>query len=125
MGFDRGLRELGDLAGLADIDAVNADLLRTGATDLGGNTLQPGLVAIGECEIAAARGKLDRQRPADAAASARHGCGGSTNRGHGVGSNTGKVLCGKPYTAGRLWQQVAGHRPHPDADWKCIQWSRG
>src|SRR5882724_5415297 len=82
MGFDRGLRELGDLAGLADIDAVDADLLRPGAANLGGHTRQPGFVAIGEGEIAAARGKLDRQRPADAAGGAGHGCGGSTNRGH-------------------------------------------
>lgn len=58
-------RELRDVVGLADIDAMQAELA-CGA-DLGRERLQPGLVAIGEREIAAAPCKLDRQCAADAA----------------------------------------------------------
>jgi hypothetical protein len=69
---DRVRRELRDVAGLRDIDAVHADL--AGASDLGRERLQPGLVAIGKCKVAAAARKLDGQRAADAAG--RSGYGG-------------------------------------------------
>ena len=42
-------------------------------------TLHEG-VAVGKREIAAARGKLERKRPADAAGGAGHGGGGSRDR---------------------------------------------
>ncbi|MGY4438934.1 hypothetical protein ACVW04_001716 [Bradyrhizobium sp. LM2.3] len=51
-------REPRDVVGLADVDAVQADLAC--GSDLGRERLQPGLVAIGEREIAAAPRKLDR-----------------------------------------------------------------
>jgi hypothetical protein len=65
-------RELRDVVGLADVDAMQADLAC--GSDLGRERLQPGLVAIGEREIAAPPRKLDRQRAADAAC--RSGDGG-------------------------------------------------
>ena len=43
--------------------------------DLGGDRLQPGLVAIGQREVAAARGQFQRQRAADAAGGAGDGGG--------------------------------------------------
>jgi hypothetical protein len=76
------LREVRDLPRLADIDVVDRDFLRTSPADLGGGRLQPRLVAIGQRQIAAARRQLKRQRPADAAGSAGHGGGSSTDRGH-------------------------------------------
>ena len=81
---DRGLREILDLAGLADIDAVRADLALAVAADLGGDRLQPGLVAIGQRQIAAARGELQRQRAADAAGRAGDGGGTSGNSSHSM-----------------------------------------
>ena len=75
----RGVREIGDLAGLADVDAMRGDLsfgrrgMRLG--DLGGDQLQPGLVAIGEREIGAARRQFERQRAADAARRPGHSGG--------------------------------------------------
>ncbi len=82
MGGDGGFCEVRDLLRLADIDAVGRDLWRTSPADLGGGRLQPRVVAIGQRQIAAARRQLERQRPADAAGSAGHGGGGSTDRGH-------------------------------------------
>ena len=102
MGRDRGLREGRDLRGLADIDAVHRDLacdLRLRLGDLGGDRLQAGLVAIGEREIAAARGEFQRQRPADAAGGSGHGGSGSTDRGHRRSLQPEEVVGGKPYTA--------------------------
>ena len=84
---DRLARKGGDRLAIADVEAVKADFSRgarscgTGG-DFGCGRLQAGLVAIGECEIGPARGKLDRQRPADAAGSTRDGHGSSWNRGH-------------------------------------------
>jgi hypothetical protein len=76
---DGSFSKILDLAGLADVDAVGADFpLRMILSDLGGDLLQPGLVAIGERQIAAARGKLQRQGAADAAGGAGHG--GCTSR---------------------------------------------
>jgi hypothetical protein len=43
------------------------------AADLGGERLQAGLVAIGQRQVAAARGKFNRERPADPAGGAGHG----------------------------------------------------
>ncbi len=86
MGRDRGLREIGDLRGLADIDAMHADLLL--APDLGGKRVQAGFVAVGNGKVAAARGQFDRQCSPDTARSSSDGSGGFTNHGH-VGSNLG------------------------------------
>ena len=74
-------REPRDVGGLADVDAMHADL--SASSDLGRERLQPGLVAIGEREIAAAPRQLDGQRPADAAGGSRNG-GGAANRCHDV-----------------------------------------
>src|SRR5260370_12390390 len=84
VGGDSGLREVRDLAGLGDVDAVDADLALAGRADLGRDRLQSRLVAIRQREIAAARRKLERQRPADTTGRAGHGGGGSTDRSHGV-----------------------------------------
>ena len=50
--------------------------------DLGGDRLQPGLVAVGQRQVAAARGQFERQRAADAAGRAGHGGGRSIDRSH-------------------------------------------
>ena len=76
------LREILDLGGLADVDAMRRDLPPGNFADLGGDLLQPGLVAVGEREIAAARGQLQRQRAADAAGGAGHGGRASGYRSH-------------------------------------------
>ena len=76
------LRKFLDLRGLADIDAMRRDLAPARLADLGGDLLQPGLVAIGEREVAAARGQLQRQRAADAAGGAGHGGRTSGYRSH-------------------------------------------
>ena len=89
MGCDRGLREILDLAGFADIDAVHGDFSRMGFGDLGGHRLQPRLVAIRQREVGAARRKLKRQRPADTTGGAGHGGGGSTDCGHRCSSTRG------------------------------------
>jgi len=52
--------------------------------------LQPGLVAVGERQVAAARGQLQRERAADAAGGAGHG--GRTSR---YRSHSGKLLAGR------------------------------
>ena len=83
---DRSLREILDLRGLADIDAMRADLAPGNFSDLGGDLRQPGLVAIGEREVAAARGQFQRQRAADAAGGAGHGGRASGYRSHWVDS---------------------------------------
>ncbi len=54
---------------------------------------KPGLVAIGQREVAAARGEFQRQRPADAAGGSRHRRGGSLDRSH-VGSMRVKNCAG-------------------------------
>ena len=82
MGGNGSLREFLDLGGLADIDAVGRYLARARFADLGGDLLQPGLVAIGECQVAAARDQLQRERAADAAGGAGHGGRASGYRSH-------------------------------------------
>jgi len=77
MACDRGLREVFDLFGFADVDPMNRDLLRRVAGDLGRQRRQPRVVAIRQRQVAAARGKLERQRPADATGRSGYGCGGS------------------------------------------------
>jgi hypothetical protein len=52
------------------------------ASELGGGRGQSRLVAVGNREIAAARGKLHCQRPADAARRARDPSGASVDRSH-------------------------------------------
>src|SRR6185369_16574624 len=76
--------ELRDVAGLADVDAMHADLacLVASSADLGGERLQPGLVAIGERKVAAAPGEFEGECAANAARSPRDG-GGAANRSHG------------------------------------------
>src|SRR5205823_5441734 len=76
------VRECLDLGGLADVDAVGRYVARARLADLGGHLLQPSLVAVGHCEIAAARGQFQRQRAADAAGSAGHGGRTSGYRSH-------------------------------------------
>src|SRR5438445_13370594 len=82
MGGNGRLREFLDLAGLADVDAVGRYLARARFADLGGDLLQPGLVAIGERQVAAARGQLQRERAADAAGGAGQGGRASRYRSH-------------------------------------------
>ena len=79
---DRRLRKILDLAGLADVDAMRADLPPGNFSDLGGDLLKPGLVAIGERKIAAARGQFQREGAADAAGGAGHGGRTSGYRSH-------------------------------------------
>ena len=79
---DSGLREGVNFPGLADVDAMRRDLELVRLADLGGDRLQARLVAIGEREIGAARGQLQRQRAADATGGAGDGGGASGNRGH-------------------------------------------
>ena len=86
----RGLCELGDLSGLANIKPMDGDLSLVRPCDLGGNRLQAGLIPIGDGEIATAPGKFQRQRTADAAGRACHGSGGSTNCGH-LGSMLARI----------------------------------
>jgi hypothetical protein len=62
VGGNGRVRKLLDLGGLADIDPVGRDLAGASLADLGGHLLQPGLVAVGERKIAAARGQLQRER---------------------------------------------------------------
>ncbi len=78
----RCLREGFDLARLGDVDAVHGDFSRMRFGDLRGDRLQSGLVAIRQRQVAAARGQLKRQRPADAACRAGDGSGSSTDRSH-------------------------------------------
>src|SRR6185295_19343645 len=88
-------REFLDLGGLADIDAVGRDLARASLADLGGHLLQPGLVAVGEREVAAARGQFERERAADAAGGAGHGGRTSRYRSHvgdSIDDKTGRFL---------------------------------
>ena len=73
--------ELRDVVGCADIDAMQTDLAVS--SDLGRKRLQPGLVVIGERQIAAALRKLDGKRAADAAGRSRDG-GRAANRSHDV-----------------------------------------
>jgi hypothetical protein len=54
MGGYRCLRERFDLAGIADIDAVDRHFTRMGLGDLGGDALQSRLVAIGQRQVGAA-----------------------------------------------------------------------
>ena len=82
VGGNGRVREFLDLGGLADIDAVGRDLARAALADLGGDLLQPGLVAVGERQVAAARGQLQRERAADAAGGAGHGGRTSGYRSH-------------------------------------------
>ena len=91
---DGGLREILDLRGLADIDAVRRDLARACLADLGGERLQSGLVAIGQREVAAARGQFQRQRAADAAGGAGDGGRASGNRSHSVALHAGRRKAG-------------------------------
>jgi hypothetical protein len=86
MGGDGGVREFLDLGGHADIDAVDRDLARGVPGDLGGHLLQPGLVAVGQRQVAAARGQLQCERATDAAGGAGHGGRASGYRSHGVDS---------------------------------------
>src|SRR5471032_3395560 len=74
---------------------MHRDLLRMRTRDFGGNRRKPGFVAVGQRQIAAARRKLERQRPADSTGGAGQGCRGSTDRSHfGVNSMSG-MLVGK------------------------------
>ena len=81
-----------DLA-LADRDEAGLQALAAEVGRTGSQKVSIHRVDVSEAsQIAAARGQLDRQRPADAAGGAGHGCGGSTDRGHGcqlqVGTGT-------------------------------------
>src|SRR5437868_12103797 len=103
MSRGRALRERFDLAWLADIEPMHADFPRLGFSavgfgDLRRDRLQPGFVTIGEREIAAARRKFKRQRPANTTGGAGHG-GGSTDRSHLLSAPSFEILRGKPYTA--------------------------
>ena len=111
---DRGVREVGDPCGFADIDAVHRDLALPGLRNLGSHALQAGFVAVGKREIAAARGKLERQRPADATGGSGHGGSGSTDRGHRRSLHPKEAVGGKPYTRGRL--RATGARRAASAD---------
>ena len=62
-----------------------------GFCNLGGDRLQSRLVAVGQREIAAARRKLERQRPADTTGRAGHGGGGSTDRSHWCQLQSGRI----------------------------------
>ena len=76
-----------DLLRLADIDAVYRDFCAARRWPISAASVcQSGLVAIGQRQVAAARGKLQRQRPADATGRTGDGSGGSTDRGHLVSS---------------------------------------
>jgi hypothetical protein len=90
MRCDGGRSKILDLAGLADIDAMHADFAVGIAADLGGELLQSRFVAVGEREIAAARGQFQRQCAADAAGGAGDGGGTSGNRSH-----FGSISCQK------------------------------
>src|SRR6185369_17610982 len=89
-GGNGGLREFLDLGGLADIDAVGRYLARARFADLGGHLLQPGLVAVGKRQVAAARRQLQGQRAADAAGGAGHG-----GRASGYRSHFGRAPCSR------------------------------
>ena len=82
VGRDRLARKGCDRLALADIDPVKADFSCEKFWRFRRDRLQAGLVAVGEREISPARGKLDRECPADAACGTRDGHGGSWNRGH-------------------------------------------
>jgi hypothetical protein len=101
VGGDGRGREFLDLGGLADIDAVGGDLARAGLADLGGHLLQPGLVAVGERQVAAARGQLQRERAADAAGGAGHGGRASRYRSH-----VGELLAGRERAGSREVSQI-------------------
>jgi hypothetical protein len=52
-------------------------------SDLGGDRLESGLVAVGKREIGAARGKFQRERATDTPGRARHGDRSPPNCSHG------------------------------------------
>src|SRR5580698_3493574 len=79
---DRRRRKVDDLLRLRDVDAMGGDLARSAFGDLGGDRLQAALVAIGQRQIAASRGKFQRQRTADATGRAGDGGGGATDCSH-------------------------------------------
>src|SRR5205807_1872475 len=98
------LRERFDLRGLGDIDPVHADFARLCLGDLGGEGVQPGLVAIGQRQVATAACKLKRQRAADATGRAGHGGGGSMDSSHSSAPFRGRISrADNPYTADGLW----------------------
>src|SRR5256885_892062 len=70
------------VAAPAGVEAVRRGLALAVAADFGGDGLQPGLVAIGQRQIAAARGQFQRQGTADAACRAGDGGGTPGNSGH-------------------------------------------
>ncbi len=72
-----------------------------GLADLGGELLQPGLVAVGEREVAAACGQLQRERAADAAGGAGHG-----GRASGYRSHVGELLAGRERAGSRKVSQI-------------------
>src|SRR5689334_23613589 len=76
-----GRRKFLDLRGLGHIDLVRRHLAPA-LGELGGGGGKAGLVAVGNGEIAAARGELDRERPADAARRPRYRGGASVDRSH-------------------------------------------
>jgi hypothetical protein len=82
MGCDRVAGKILDRLRLRDVNAVGRHLGRARFGDLGGCRLQAGLVAIGQREVAAARGQFQRERAADAAGGAGHGGGSSTECSH-------------------------------------------
>jgi hypothetical protein len=75
--------------------------------DLGGDRLQSGLVAIRQRQVAAARGELKRQRPADAAGGAGDGGGGSTDGSHLISSPCREGFARKTLSG---WQALATGR---------------
>ena len=101
VGGDGRVREFLDLGGLADIDAVGRDLARACLGDLGGDRLQPGLVAVGQRQVAAARGQLQRERAADAAGGA-----GDGGRASGIAVNLGTPLDTKKRAGSRKLSQI-------------------
>ncbi len=96
MGGGSSLREVGDLGWIGDIETVGRHLaalslaglrcVGLGLADLGGDGLQSGLVAVGQRQIAAARGQFKRERPADPARSAGYGGDGPTDCSHKTSS---------------------------------------
>ena len=103
-----GGRKILDLAGFADVDTMHRDLLLVSAGNFRGERLQPRFVAIGQRQIAAARGKLERQRPADTAGGAGDGGGCTSDRSHFDGnSNSGKGRASRFAESGALGKPFA------------------
>jgi hypothetical protein len=78
----RGPSEFLDRLRVAHVENMRRDLARMGVRDLAGDRLQGCAVAVGQRQVATARGEFNRERAADAVGGAGDGGGGSSDGSH-------------------------------------------